>query len=301
MSKWRDLMAQAEAAKAAMLRNRSVGEREFGSLLAKYPRDGMVFFKRGEAFEALGEMKLAETDYRKAEELFPKAEWKTRARQGGARVSALSDPNQPTRPGMERPTSTWRDLMAKAEAAKRAMLRNRLVGEREFDILLAAHPMDGMAYFKRGEARESLGEVKLAEADYRKAEELFPRAIWKRRAWRAAARVNTKASPNPQAESSSTGSPNFEELGKLLEYCDERCRETVRACAGQGRPLPEVGFELQDEQGRVCAEAELAWPSKKFAMLLPDQDQPKAIFVAQGWRVFSTDDEQQKLLDALKE
>jgi DEAD/DEAH box helicase domain-containing protein len=65
--------------------------------------------------------------------------------------------------------------------------------------------------------------------------------------------------------------------------------------------LPEVGYELQDEQGRVCAEAELAWPSKKVAMLLPEQDGAKAEFVAQGWRVFSTDDKQKTLLDGLKE
>jgi len=90
-------------------------------------------------------------------------------------------------------------------------------------------------------------------------------------------------------------------LDELLKYCDERCRSIVRACADQGRPLPEVGFELQDEQGRVCAEAELAWPSKQVAVFLPEQDGAEADFVTQGWKVFSTKDEQQKLLDALKE
>jgi hypothetical protein len=90
-------------------------------------------------------------------------------------------------------------------------------------------------------------------------------------------------------------------LVELLEYCDERCRDVLRACADTGRPLPEVGYELQDEQGRVCAEAELAWPSKQVALLLPEQDQAEAEFVAQGWKVFSTEGEQQKLLDALKE
>jgi DEAD/DEAH box helicase domain-containing protein len=91
------------------------------------------------------------------------------------------------------------------------------------------------------------------------------------------------------------------ELEELLEYCDERCRDVVRSCADEGRPLPVVGYELQDEQGRVCAEAELAWPSKKVAALLPEQDEADAAFAAQGWKVFSTEGEQQKLLDALKE
>ena len=86
-----------------------------------------------------------------------------------------------------------------------------------------------------------------------------------------------------------------------MRFCDERCRNVLRACANQGGPLPEVGYELQDEQGRVCAEAELAWPSKQVALLLPEQAEAEPEFVAQEWKVFSTEGEQQKLLDALKE
>jgi hypothetical protein len=37
------------------------------------------------------------------------------------------------------------------------------------------------------------------------------------------------------------------------------------------------------------------------ALLLPEQGEVEAEFVAQGWKVFSTEGEQQKLLDALKE
>lgn len=95
--------------------------------------------------------------------------------------------------------------------------------------------------------------------------------------------------------------PSTSELEELLKYCDERCRDVLRACADQGGPLPEVGYELQDEQGRVCAEAELAWPSKQVALLLQEQAEAEPEFVAQGWKVFSTEGEQQKLLDALKE
>jgi hypothetical protein len=91
------------------------------------------------------------------------------------------------------------------------------------------------------------------------------------------------------------------QLDELLAYCDERCRSLVRTCAAEGRPLPEVGFELQDKQGRVCAEAELAWPSKKVAVVLPDQADAAKAFAEQGWRVFSTEDDSQRLLDALKE
>jgi hypothetical protein len=104
------------------------------------------------------------------------------------------------------------------------------------------------------------------------------------------------------APAGATGeAPATSKLEELLKYCDERCRDVLRACADQGGPLPEVGYELQDEQGRVRAEAELAWPSKQLALLLPEQAEPEAEFVAHGWKVFSTEGEQQKLLDALKE
>ncbi len=91
---------------------------------------------------------------------------------------------------------------------------------------------------------------------------------------------------------------------ELLAYCDERCKDLIRACGQNRKPLPEVGFELQDDQGRVCAEAELAWPSKKLAVLLPEQQDAAAAFKAQGWKVFSVDDlaaKSQQLLESLGE
>jgi hypothetical protein len=88
MSQWRELMAEAEAARRAMLRNRAAGEREFDRLLAAHPKGGMIYFKRGEAFEALGEAERAAADYRRAEGLFPIADWKSRARESASRLEA---------------------------------------------------------------------------------------------------------------------------------------------------------------------------------------------------------------------
>ena len=85
MSQWREMMAEAEAAKKTMLHDRATGEREFDRLLAAYPKDGMIYFKRGEAFEASGERARAAADYRRAEELFPMVSWKTRAHDAVAR------------------------------------------------------------------------------------------------------------------------------------------------------------------------------------------------------------------------
>ena len=53
--------------------------------------------------------------------------------------------------------------------------------------------------------------------------------------------------------------------------------------------MPEIGFELQDDLGRVCAEAELAWPDRLQAVVLPDRDAATQIFRDRGWRVFTPD------------
>lgn len=63
MSRWGPIMAEAEEAKSIMIRNLEEGEIKFKSLLAEYPTDGMVYFKRGEAYEYHGEIKKAKSDY----------------------------------------------------------------------------------------------------------------------------------------------------------------------------------------------------------------------------------------------
>lgn len=47
----------------------------------------MVHFKRGEAYEAIGDRKCAADDYRRALALFPMAEWKKRAEEALKRVA----------------------------------------------------------------------------------------------------------------------------------------------------------------------------------------------------------------------
>jgi Flp pilus assembly protein TadD len=86
MSRWRDRMEEADAAKRMKLTDRAVGEAEFQRLLSAHPNDGMIYFKRGEAYEGLGVRDHAAADYRRAEELFPLEEWKDRARQALTRV-----------------------------------------------------------------------------------------------------------------------------------------------------------------------------------------------------------------------
>jgi len=88
MSNWREIMEAAEGARLTIISDRDEGERHFGDLLRRYPRDGMVYFKRGEAYEAIEEYELAADDYQRAIVLFPQAIWKERARQALDRVKA---------------------------------------------------------------------------------------------------------------------------------------------------------------------------------------------------------------------
>lgn len=83
---WREVMERAEKAKDIMLADRISGETEFQKLLKEYPNDGMVFFKRAEAYEELGERYLAIEDYRRAERLFPIPSWKERAKEALLRL-----------------------------------------------------------------------------------------------------------------------------------------------------------------------------------------------------------------------
>lgn len=73
---------EAEQAKKEMLIDQDEGEKRFAELLRQYGADGMIFYKRAEAWEALDNKENALADFRKAEALFPMAAWKANARAG---------------------------------------------------------------------------------------------------------------------------------------------------------------------------------------------------------------------------
>ena len=59
----------------------------------------------------------------------------------------------------------------------------------------------------------------------------------------------------------------------------------MRQWATAGLPVPEVGFELADDKGEVLAEAELAWPKERVAVLHGEQTENVAAFEQAGWRI----------------
>jgi hypothetical protein len=88
MSQWKAIMEAADAAKIEMISDRAGGEKAFESLLKQNLRDGMIYFKRGEAYEAIGDNASAAADFQRAMALFPKAEWKARAKEAWDRVKS---------------------------------------------------------------------------------------------------------------------------------------------------------------------------------------------------------------------
>ncbi len=75
-------------------------------------------------------------------------------------------------------------------------------------------------------------------------------------------------------------------IDELVDSVDERCQEFVRSWSKIGLLFPEVGYELQDSKGRICAQAELAWPKKKVAAVFPEDAQAAALFEQHGWTLF---------------
>lgn len=79
-------MEEADRAKRLMLVDREKGEAMFTDLVQRANSDGMVYFKRAEAYEALGQFDLALEDFRKAFAFFPMLRWKRIAKEGLYRV-----------------------------------------------------------------------------------------------------------------------------------------------------------------------------------------------------------------------
>jgi len=82
--------------------------------------------------------------------------------------------------------------------------------------------------------------------------------------------------------------PPSSDGSELLEYADERCRDFLKKWIAENHPEPVVGFGLEDDEGIVVAEAELAWPDQRVAALFEDQDGKEA-FDQSNWKVFDAE------------
>ena len=82
MTDFREIMNQAELARRKMVVSKAEGLNLFDALIQERGEDGMIYFKRAEAFEALGNFKKSLADFRIAKALFPMPKWKQIAQDG---------------------------------------------------------------------------------------------------------------------------------------------------------------------------------------------------------------------------
>ena len=87
----------------------------------------------------------------------------------------------------------------------------------------------------------------------------------------------------PGTPAPSTADPDSAEA---LKFADPVCVLLLAACQETGMQAPIVGFELFDASGAIVAQAELAWPDRRIAVFLSDQDESSTLFAQAGWQVF---------------
>ena len=73
------------------------------------------------------------------------------------------------------------------------------------------------------------------------------------------------------------------EWAEAASLANSELREVLLQIGEMGTPVPAVGFELADPDGRVVAEAELAWPDARLAVLLGEEG--TVPFEEAGWQV----------------
>ena len=83
---FKQIMEMAADARQTLIANRVQGEQAFAKLLTLFPDDGMIFFQRANAYETIGEFKLAKIDYEAAKRLFPLERWQHLAQEAMARI-----------------------------------------------------------------------------------------------------------------------------------------------------------------------------------------------------------------------
>lgn len=86
--------------------------------------------------------------------------------------------------------------------------------------------------------------------------------------------------------SCSVNNTTSEEWAEILEMIDSACFDLIKSLELNNCSVPEVGYELEDDKGKIICEAELAWPEIKKAVLLKDEDTSLSGFKESGWSLF---------------
>jgi DEAD/DEAH box helicase domain-containing protein len=116
--------------------------------------------------------------------------------------------------------------------------------------------------------------------------------------------IGQRHSPDSSDQSQPGASDGFDEEAweQVLEYALDDVQPLLEPLREAQMPPPDVpSYELR-RNGQIVAEAELGWPNRKVAVMLPGQTAHKDIFEEQGWSVYEAadlNDDPQELVDAL--
>ena len=116
--------------------------------------------------------------------------------------------------------------------------------------------------------------------------QFLPNAWWITREGAQAGRYPEFAPADPPPQETPPPTPP-EDWQAALELAAAALHGPMQNWAANGLPAPEVGYELADDAGRVQAEAELAWPKQRVAVLHGDQAEKSALFEQAGWQAYS--------------
>lgn len=86
-----------------------------------------------------------------------------------------------------------------------------------------------------------------------------------------------------------------DEWALVMEYAAPEMNSLLTFYQAAQLPIPQVGYELIGDSGKIIAIAELAWEDRKMAVFLPAQDPKRHFFTDAGWKTFTADQTDQIL------
>ena len=88
---------------------------------------------------------------------------------------------------------------------------------------------------------------------------------------------------NPEKSDKNKDLPK--ELQEIIGFVNENYQEGLIALVQETGQVPAAGFELQDNDGEIIAEAELAWVEERMVLLTKQQLVYSSVFIKLGWTV----------------
>ncbi len=115
---WSKIYRQAEEARLRVIKGTISVEEAFQPLFKKYDQDGMLWFKRAQAFEYKGSYAQSLGDFRRAAELFPMREWKDAAKRCAESISSRFAPVSGSRIAPKKEVAEIERLVTDAEVRR---------------------------------------------------------------------------------------------------------------------------------------------------------------------------------------